>query len=77
MFVLAFVCHIVNYRVIANEQTIVRKFHLISVHIYRVLSFTQTMSVGEDMPLVVITKKNATQTAIPGDFHRCQTLTTP
>ena len=27
------------------------------------------MSVGEDMPLVVITKKNATQTAIPGDFH--------
>ena len=35
------------------------------------------MSVGEDMPLVVITKKNATQTAIPGDFHQCQTLTTP
>ena len=35
------------------------------------------MSVGEDMPLVVITKKNETQTAIPGDFHRCQTFTTP
>ena len=34
------------------------------------------MSVEEDIPLVVITKKNATQTAIPGDFHRCQTLTT-
>ena len=35
------------------------------------------MSVGEDMPLVVITKKNETQTAIPGDFHRRQTFTTP
>lgn len=41
------------------------------------LSITQTVSVGEDMPLVVITKKNAIKTVILGDFHRCQTLTTP